>query len=104
MSFTDVYIDFLSCRLYIENRDNAHETEVLGMILSYKEAVEKYGNEYKLWFFDGIVGGMPSGEAYKTFTGTGKVHSIRRAVPSNITNMVIQMGPRAAMPIFPTSE
>ncbi len=62
------------------------------------------GNEYKLWFFDGIVGGMPSGEAYKTFTGTGKVHSIRRAVPSNITNMVIQMGPRAAMPIFPTSE
>lgn len=62
------------------------------------------GNEYKLWFFDNIVGGMPSGEAYKTFTGTGKVHSIRRAVPSNISSLYIQMGPRAAMPIFPTSE
>ena len=62
------------------------------------------GNEYKLWFFDNIVGGMPSTEAYKTFEGTGKVHSIRRAVPSAISSMVIQMGPRAAMPIFPTSE
>lgn len=62
------------------------------------------GNEYKLWFFDNIVGGMPSNAPYKTFTGTGKIHSIRRAVPSNISSLFIQMGPRAAMPVFPTSE
>ena len=62
------------------------------------------GDTYKLWFFDNLVGGMPTVEAYRTVTGTGKARYIRRCTPSVISNMVITMGPRAPMPIFPTSE
>ena len=60
------------------------------------------GNNYKLWFFDNLVGGMPSTNAFQIVTGTGKVHSIRRCVPSKISSLVITMVP--ATPIFPTSE
>jgi hypothetical protein len=60
------------------------------------------GNSYKLWFFDNLVGGAPSGDAYHVAEGTGKVHCIRRCVPSNITSLVITMVPPT--PIFPTSE
>jgi len=62
------------------------------------------GDTYKLWFFNNLVGGMPTVEAYRTVSGTGKARFIRRCTPSVISNMVITMGPRSPMPIFPTSE
>lgn len=60
------------------------------------------GGQYKLWFFDNLVGGEPSGDAFQTVTGTGKVHCIRRCVPSVISSLVITMVPTT--PIFPTSD
>ena len=60
------------------------------------------GDKYKLYFYDNLVGGAPSTNAYHIATGTGKVHSIRRCVPSKITSLVITMIPPT--PIFPTSE
>lgn len=62
------------------------------------------GDTYKLWFFDDLVGGIPTVEAYRTVTGSGKIGFIRRCTPSIISNLVIGMGPRSPMPIFPTSE
>ena len=62
------------------------------------------GNSYTLYFYNNLVGGVPTENAYRTTSGTGKIHSIRRCVPSNISNLVITMGPRSPMPIFPTSE
>lgn len=62
------------------------------------------GDNYTLYFYDNLVGGVPSEQPYQTTTGSGILHSIRRCVPSNINNMVITMGPRSPMPIFPTSE
>ena len=62
------------------------------------------GNEYTLYFFDKLTGGTPTEAAYRTVSGTGKVCAIRRCTPSEINNLVITMGPRSPMPIFPTSE
>ena len=62
------------------------------------------GNSYTLYFYDKLTGGVPTEAAYRTVSGTGKIHCIRRCVPSNISNLVITMGPRSPMPIFPTSE
>lgn len=62
------------------------------------------GNSYTLYFFDNLTGGVPTENAYRVVSGTGKIHSIRRCFPSIINNMVITMGPRSPKPIFPTSE
>lgn len=62
------------------------------------------GNNYTLYFYNNLVGGVPTENAYRITSGTGKIHSIRRCTPSIISNLVITMGPRSPMPIFPTSE
>ena len=60
---------------------------------------------YKLYFFDSLVGGFPTKEAYLTASGAGKVKSIRRVTPVQVSNMIMTSpGQSRAMPIFPTSE
>lgn len=63
------------------------------------------GDSYTLHFFSDLVGGIPTKEAYRSVTGTGKVKTIRRATPVQVTNLIMT-SPSAmkAMPIFPTSE
>ena len=62
-------------------------------------------DSYTLYFFDKLVGGVPTAEAYRTVSGTGKVRYIRRATPVAVSNLIMT-SPTAmrAMPIFPTSE
>lgn len=63
------------------------------------------GSNYKLYFFDSLVGGIPTKEAYHTASGTGRVKCIRRVTPVQVTNMIMTSpGQSRAMPIFPTSE
>lgn len=63
------------------------------------------GNGYKLYFFDSLVGGVPTKEAYRSVAGTGKVRCIRRVTPVQVSNMIMTSpGQSRAMPIFPTSE
>ncbi len=62
------------------------------------------GNNYTLYFFDKLTGGIPTEVAYRTITGTGNIQSIRRCLPSTINNLWITAGARGVNPIFPTSE
>jgi len=62
------------------------------------------GNEYTLYFYNDLVGGVPNAEPYNTVKGTGKVQSIRRVVPSNIGMTNMMMSSYGEMTICPTSE
>lgn len=63
------------------------------------------GNNYKLYFFNNLVGGIPTQEAYLTASGTGKVKTIRRVTPVQVSNMTITSPMQGrVMPIFPTSD
>ena len=62
------------------------------------------GDSYTLFFYDSLVGGMPTGAPYMTAKGTGKVKSIRRSTPSKISFWSINFSEYGTMPIFPTSD
>lgn len=62
------------------------------------------GDNYTLYFFDDLVGGVPNSKPYKTVSGTGKLKCIRRSSPTVMTSSTMFMSSYGALPIFPTSE
>lgn len=62
------------------------------------------GNNYSLFFYDNLVGGVPTDAPYIKAKGTGIIKSIRRATPSEINIWSVITSGYGTMPIFPTSE
>lgn len=58
------------------------------------------GDTYKLYFYDGLNGGMPINEATRTASGTGKVKCVRFVSPVIIDAMTLAFTPNP----FPLSD
>ena len=65
---------------------------------------EQKGDTYSIFFYDSLVGGVPTDAPYMKAQGNGRIRAVRRTTPSVIGYFNVSVSGYSPMPIFPTSD
>ena len=65
---------------------------------------EQKGDTYSIFFYDSLVGGVPTDAPYMKAQGNGRIRAVRRTTPSAIGYFNVSVSGYSPMPIFPTSD